>query len=391
VASPGTVLAGAASAQAAVSLTAFGLPAIGPQLRAEYGLSLAALGAVLTVNLFGSGVFLIPAGIVVDRYGSRLPLAAGVAIGSAGLAAAAFAPSTGVLLVALFFAGAGSSIVPVAGFGALFRAYGPERRGWALGVRQMAVPLGGTVAAALLPLLDSAGGTRLALLVSAGCVLVCGAAFVALSEGSPPAGERPRVEVHRIVRAPGMARLLVVAGLYIVVLQSVISFLVPAAREAGFSAFVAGASFFVLNVTAGIARIVWGRIADSGGGRRRIRTLAEAGLLAAAGAAVFAAALHGGVAALVPATVLIAFGALGWNALVYVVAGEKAAPQVAAQAVAIAATLIFVVSAVSTPPMGALAAHVGWDAFWLVCAGIAAVGAAVALTLPSGRPAPAPE
>jgi MFS family permease len=391
VASARTVLAGAASAQAAVSLSAFGLPAIGPQLRVEYGLSLAGLGAVLTVNLLGSGVFLIPAGIVVDRYGSRLPLAVGVVLGSGGLVAAAFAPSTAVLLAGLFVAGAGSAIVPVAGFGALFRAYGPERRGWALGVRQMAVPLGGTVAAVLLPLLESAGGTRLALGVSAGCVLVFGLAFVTLADGKPPAGERPRVEVHRLVRAPGMLRLLLVAALYIVVLQSVLSFLVPSARDAGFSAFVAGAAFVVLNVTAGVARIVWGRIADAGGGRRRIRTLVEAGVLAAAGAAVFAAALHGGIASLIPATILIAFGALGWNALVYVAAGEKAAPQVAAQAVAIAATLIFSVSALSTPPMGALAAHVGWDAFWLVCAGLAAAGAAVAVTLRPARPSPAVE
>lgn len=385
--SPRTVLVGAVSAQAAVSLIGFGLPAIGPQLRAEYGLSLAGLGAVLTANLLGSGVFLIPAGILVDRYGSRLPLVAGTLLGSGGLVAAAFAPSTAVLLVALFGAGVGSSIIPSAGFGALFRAYGPERRGWALGVRQMAVPLGGTIAAALLPVLDSAGGSRLALLVSAACILVLGGAFAVVADASPPAESRPRVLVHRIIRAPGMLRLLVVSLFYIVVLQSVLAFMVPSARDSGFSAFVAGAAFFVLNVAAGVARIAWGRIADSGGGRRRVRTLAEAGALAAVGAAIFAAALHGGPAVLIPATILLAFGALGWNGLVYLAAGEKAPPEVAAQAVSIAATLIFVVSAVSTPPMGALAAHVGWDAFWLVCAGLAAVGAAVAATLPTGRAA----
>ena len=68
------VLTGAVAAQAAVSLVGFGLPSIGPEIQTEYDLSLAALGAALTANLLGSGVFLIPAGIVVDRYGSRTPL-----------------------------------------------------------------------------------------------------------------------------------------------------------------------------------------------------------------------------------------------------------------------------------------------------------------------------
>ena len=37
-----------------MSFVGFGLPAIGPQLRHVYGLSLAELGAVLTANLLGA-------------------------------------------------------------------------------------------------------------------------------------------------------------------------------------------------------------------------------------------------------------------------------------------------------------------------------------------------
>jgi MFS family permease len=385
VASPRVVLTGAASAQAAVSLVAFGLPSIGPDLRVEYGLSLAALGAVLTANLLGSGVFLVPAGIVVDRYGSRRPLVAGTLLGSLGLVGSAFAPSTGVLLVTLFLSGIGSAIVPVAGFGALFRAYGPARRGFALGVRQMAVPLGGTIAAVVLPGLEALGGVRLALLSCAGAMLVLGLAFALVADESPPAGERPRVAVHRLVRAPGMLRLLLVAAFYIVVLQSVLAYTVPSVRDSGYSSLVAGATFFVLNVTAGVARIAWGRVADRHDGGRRARTLVEAGAVGALGAVLFTVALHVGTAAVIAAMVVLAFGALGWNALVYVSAGEKAPPEVAAQAVAIAAALIFVVSAVCTPPMGALAAGVGWTAFWLVLSGLAAAGAFLALGLRGQR------
>jgi MFS family permease len=253
-------------------------------------------------------------------------------------------------------------------------------------VRQTGVPIGGTVAAALLPAIESVWGVRASLVACGAAVLLFGICFALIAEGSPAAHARPRVELHRLVRAPGMLRLLAVATCYVIVLQSVLVFTVPSLREAGFSALVAGATFFVLNVTAGVARIFWGRVADAGGGSRRIRTLAETGGLAAVGAAAFALALHGGTAAVVVAIVVFAFGGLGWNALVYVVAGEKAAPEVATQAVAIAAMLVFVVGAASAPPMGALATHAGWDAFWLVCGAFAAAGSLLALTLPRGRP-----
>ena len=383
MASPRAVLAGASAAQAAVSLVGFGLPAIGPELRAAYGLTLPELGAVLTVNLLGSGLFLIAAGFAVDRYGVRRPLLAGSALAVAGLAAAAFAPTGLALIGALFVSGVGAAVVPIAGAGALFHAYDVDRRAFALGVRQMGVPLGGTVAAVLLPALAALGGIRLSLLCSAAVLALAGLAFAVVVDAEQGAEKPPPLALRRICCAPGMQRLLVVAALYIVVLQAVLTYTVPAVREAGLSPLVAGATFFLLNVTAGVARIIWGRVADRNGGTGRVRALVSAGWLAALGAVAFTFALHGGAAAVVPAAIVLAFGALGWNALVYVTAGEKSPSELAAQGVAVAATVVFVFSAVSTPPLGALAEHAGWDAFWLATGALAAVGALVAATLPS--------
>lgn len=375
-----TVLVWASAAQASNSLINFGLPAIGPELRDEFGLSLAELGAVLTVTLLGSGVALIPAGKAVDRFGARATTLAGSALGAAGLAAAAFAPSGAVLAALLFVAGTGLAAVPIAGMGAIFRTFDPARRGWALGVRQTAVPLGGVVGAVLLPVLDHAGGVRLALLACAGAVAATCLVF-ALVAGDARPPERPRAGVRRIWRTPGIRRLLLVAACYIVVLQSLVTYTVPAAREAGLSPFLAGAIFVALNVAAGVARVVWGHLADRHGGTRRVSTIVWAGWVAAAGGVVFALSLHGGPVVVFPAAILFAFGALGWNALVYVVAGERAAPELAGQSVAVAATLVFVLSFAVTPPMGALAEHAGWDVFWVTTAALAAAGALVAARL----------
>jgi MFS family permease len=381
IGSPRAVLAAASAAQASVSVVAFGLPAIGPDLRDAYGLLLPMLGAALAANILGSGVFLIAAGFLVDRFGARPSMLAGTAIGAGGLAAAGFAPGPEALVALLFLSGAGSSVVPIAGTRALFGAYEVDRRGWAFGVRQMAVPLGGTVAALLLPALVALGGIRLALIGSAFLVLTAGLAFAAAG-GAVQRDRRSSFALPRLWRTPGMRRLLLVAALYIVVLQAVVAYTVPAARAAGFSPLVAGTAFVLVNVAAGVARIVWGRLADRGGGGRRVRTLVEVGGVAAIGAVAFALALDAGPAVLFGTVVLLAFGALGWNALVYVTAGERVPHELAGQSVALAATVVFVVAAVSTPPLGALADRAGWDVFWLTTAALALAGAALAATLP---------
>ncbi len=380
--SPRAVLVGASAAQAAVSFVTFGLPSIGPELRREFGLSLPELGAVLTATLLGSGLALIGAGIAVDRFGARRATFAGTALAALGLALAAAADSKGVLFGALLVSGLGSAVVPVAGAGALFRAYPASQRGWALGVRQMAVPLGGTIAAAAVPVLERLGGVEVALGTGAAAVGVTGAAFALVPEDAPQPASRAERPFRSIWRAPGMQRLLVVAGFYIVVLQAVLAYTVPAARAAGLSAFAASATYFAVNVTAMVARIVWGRVADRGEGTRRTRTLVEVGAVAAVGALLFTFALHAGAAVVVPAAVLFGFGALGWNALIYVSAGERAAPELAGRSVAVAATVVFLLSALCTPPLGALAAKVGWDAFWATTAVLAALGALVAARLP---------
>ena len=391
---PGVVLAGASAAQAAVSLVFFGLPAIGPELQADYGMSLFALGAVLGAGVLGSGLALVGAGILVDRVGSRRAIVAGTALGAVGLAAAAFAPTTPTLFAAIALSGVGSAVVPIAGAGALFAAYPPAGRGWALGVRQMSVPLGGTIAALVYPALHALGGAELTLLVSAVAVAATGLGFalVAPSESRPSTARIAR-PFRAILTGLGMRRLLGVAACYVVVLSALLAYVVPSVREAGHSELTASAAFFAVNVAAMLARIVWGRVADRHEGSRRVRTLTEVGVVALLGAVAFTLALHGPSLLVVVTAFAFASGALGWNALVYVSAGERVDSALAARSVAVAATVVFVLGGVATPVLGALVDVAGWDALWLAMAGIARVGALLAAGLPATQAprAPRPE
>lgn len=57
------------AAQASISALQLGLPAVAPQLRDEYGLSLAATGALLAASTVGIIATLLGWGALADRIG----------------------------------------------------------------------------------------------------------------------------------------------------------------------------------------------------------------------------------------------------------------------------------------------------------------------------------
>ena len=124
----------------------------------------------------------------------------------------------------------------------------------------------------------------------------------------------------------------------------------------------------VLNLSAAASRLVWGRMADRGGGTRRVRTLIECGMLAAVAGLAMAPVLHVGVLLAAPVTVALGFGCFGWNGVLYVTAGELVGPDRAARAVGVASTMVFGAGALAAPVSGLVAEHAGYDVMWLTAA-----------------------
>lgn len=368
----------AVAAQASVSVVQFGLPAISIQLQHTLDIGTAGFGAIFGAVGLGSAVALIPCGMLVDRHGSRPVLLAGTALGFAGYALAAASTDPYAFSAAVFLGGAGSAAVPVAGMSALLREFPPEKRGVALGWRQLAVPLGGTIGAITLPLLADAGGVRLALMVAAVANLMTAGAFALLAPSE--ASGASRLGLDGVLSVPGFRTLLCVGGLYVCALGAALTYLVAAGRSAGLSAAQAGALFTILNVSAAAARPFWGRVADRAGGSWRVQTLAATGTLACLAGMLMPVALAAGVGAAVPVTLALAFGAFGFNGVVYVLAGELAGAHRAARAVGIASTVVFAMGSISPPVAGLIAEHVGYDAMWLAGAACSAMGAALAFT-----------
>lgn len=156
-----------------------------PHLRAEKGFTLAEAGMVGTSTSVGMVVTLVAWGALADRRGERLALSLGLLLCSAATASGFVLAAAGLLgsvlplaLVLALAGGIGASVNTATG--RVVAGWFPRhRRGTAMGIRQMAQPLGTAVAAVLVPPLAAQWGTAgfflvtsvLCLLIGIGCVL----------------------------------------------------------------------------------------------------------------------------------------------------------------------------------------------------------------------------
>ncbi len=325
---------------------------------------------------------LIPAGRTVDRIGARLPLILGGVGAAMALMLAAVATSPLFTGLGLFGFGLAGAFVAVAGTATITREFAVERRGLALGVRQMSVAAGGLVAAFLLPGLAGLGGVPLALAVSG---VLTGVLAVAFGR-SLPAGPHRVAPSPSVRGVPGIGVVLAAATVQVVALTAVLNFSVPALRDGGASTGQGVILFAVVSLGAMAGRIGWGRLADANGGTRRWLTLRDVAVVT-----VVAALAYWAVEPLGPEIRLVlmfplAAGAMGANGLLYLIAGEMAGPARAGTAAGIVSTMLFGVSAAASPLLGLLADHAGFEVLWPVCA---AFGAGTLLIVFSQmRPAP---
>jgi MFS transporter, FSR family, fosmidomycin resistance protein len=145
------------------------LPPLFPLLRAEFGVSYATLGALLSLMYVASGLCQFGAGFAVDRFGARPVLLAGLGLLAGGTLAAGLVPGIGWLFPLVVLMGIGNGVFHPADFAVLNANVSPRRLGHAYSSHG----IGGSLGYALAPVvsfgLASAFGWRTSL-------LACGAA-----------------------------------------------------------------------------------------------------------------------------------------------------------------------------------------------------------------------
>jgi sugar phosphate permease len=291
---------------------------LAPQLRDAYDLSLTEIGVVLSAEWIGLTFAMLPWGFAADRFGERATLAVGLTACAVFLVGAAYAPDYGTLVAMLTLAGVAGGSVQSGSGRAVMRWFGAHERGLALGVRQTAVPVGGFVAAVVLPLL---AGPRAGLLFLAGLVLSGAIAGVAVLRSRPEHELPETVEVEATLRDRRLLLLCGVSGAFVVAQVILMGFLVLYLHdERGFSTGAAAAALAVSQVAAAALRIGVGRWSDVMGSR--VRPLRYVGLAMTVTIALVAvtasAAGQLAVAAIVAATAI----SMAWNGLSFTIAAE---------------------------------------------------------------------
>ena len=352
------VLAAGAGATAALAAVQGGLPALGPAIQEEFGLSLVEVTAVFTSFAIGTVTTLLAWGVLADRVGERRVIAVGLGLGALLMAGVAASNGYGALLGGTALAGAlGSSAIAASGR-AVFSWFPRDERGLALGLRQTAVPAGAALASFTLPPLAAGLGLDAALYaLSAAMLVAAAAAGIWLREGPRQASAAP--PAPDAVRDPRIWRLSAASSLMIVGQVGVTSLLVLYLfGERGWSAATAALALGAVQLGAAAARIAAGRWSDVRDARiepfRRLATAAGALLL---GAAVLTPA-----PAAIAVPVLMAGGvaAMSWNGLSFTAAAEISGRRQAGTAMGIQNTAMRIVAAAVPVGLGALASGVSW-------------------------------
>jgi sugar phosphate permease len=354
-----TILALGTLAQASYSAVFLGIPVLGPELREEYGLTLTQVGVVIAAVSIGSVVTLLPWGLLTDRLGERAVLGTGLAVASVALAVAAFSSSYAVLVALLVVAGGAGASVNAASGRAVMGWFVPSQRGFALGIRQTALPLGGAAAAVCLPPIAAAGGTRAGLLVLAGgCLATAVAGTIGLRDAPPAEGDEVGDLVHPL-RDSRMWRVAVGSGLICVAQISIMAFTVLFLHGVrGLSTAVAAGVFALMQLIGATLRIVVGRWSDRVGAR--IVPLLKLTCAFSVAIAVSAALTSAPLALFLPA--FVAAGALSqsWNGLSFTATAELAGRSRAGAALGFQQTALSVASAVSPPLFAVLVESTSW-------------------------------
>ncbi|KAA1425447.1 MFS transporter [Mumia zhuanghuii] len=364
------MLAVATTAQVSGACLAHGVAFLIPALQ-EQGRSLATAGLVASMPLIGTMLTLVVWGAVADRYGERLVLVSGTA-GTAISAAVAVAVADhlGALCAALLVAGAFAASTSSASGRVVAGWFPAHRRGLAMGIRQMAQPLGVGLAAATMAPLAAAHGMASALWVPVVASTVAALAC-AVVVADPPRPSRAEAQAAGQLDHPygnGYLVRIHLASMLLVVPQfTVWTFaLVWLVGDLGWAAGAAGALVAGTQLLGALGRIGAGHLSDLV--RSRLRPMRWVAIAAAV--TMFGLALTdrlgwstAAVALLVVATTVT----VADNGLAYTAITESAGPFWSGRAIGVQNTGQYVAASAVPPVVGAAVTLLGFPlAFALV-------------------------
>ena len=350
---------GALTTTIAVSIPVFLVGGLAVQIGDELGFSPAGLGLAVSAYFGASALASIPAGALVERWGSTAVSRFGIGLAAASLLGVAAAARSLWSLIAILALGAGANALgQLASNTSLARHVPPRRQGLSFGVKQAAIPVCTLLAGASVPVVALTLGWRWAFVMAA--VLAVAAIPLVPAENDDERKARGRGGD----RATGALVVLGIAAMLAAgAANGLGTFLVDSGVARGVAPGPAGLALTLGGAVCATARVLGGWQAERFPGRQ---VGVIAGLLAT-GAIGLALLAVSGTPALV-AGVLLGFG-LGWSwPGLMNFAVVRLHPQAPAAATSITQTGIYAGGCVGPLCLGTIAAAAGYPTMWVVAA-----------------------
>jgi predicted MFS family arabinose efflux permease len=325
------------AAQTMANVGPLGIPAIAALIRDDLALTLTQAGSLLSLYYIGPSLMSLPAGTMADRWGMRRTLVAGQALIGIGLLGVTAARSYTLLAAMMVLAGAGYGLLNPTSTKAVIAWVPLRQRATMVGLKQVGLPFGGALGAALLPPLAVTLGWRAAV-TAAALILATTAVASLIVYRDPPAVPAP-AGVKGPLRAVLLSRDLWLVGVSTLVfagMQTVwMGYLVLYLNEVVGMSLVAAGGYLALAQASGMAgRVAFGVLSDRVFGGLRRPTLLVAG--ASSALCSLAMAWTGPASSAAWLTVLaLVFGfvGIGWNGVQHTLVAELAGPRAAGTAI----------------------------------------------------------
>lgn len=347
------MLAGGTTAQGASAVMIHGPAFLIPALHDDHQLSLASAGAVAAAPTVGVMLSLVLWGLVVDRRGERFVLVCGLAAATVVGLISTRVDNTWLLAAALFLGGAAAASANSASGRVVVGWFPPERRGLAMGIRQMAQPAGVGIAAVSIAVIADQHGIAAALWVPTVATAIALILVVTLVQ-DPPRPQKDATTAPNpyrgdrfLTRIHGVSVLLVVPQFLVWTYA-----LVWLVQDLDWSPAAAGGLVASAQVAGAVGRILAGQLSDMV--RSRMRPLRWVAM-----AAVVSMLLLGITAAVespLAAWMMVAATAItvADNGLAFTAVAERAGPFWSGRALGIQNTAQFLAAA-AVPPVAGLA------------------------------------